>query len=138
MRRVSSHLNSPARADGRLERALNSGPPDDMAPASLHGSIMDALRTSPASQPMVAGGRAALRLLAALALALPLVFVWSAVRSRRPDVRAPLGTAVAALQVGQEAPQIAAAVALRPLADEMGRLNQDLDETTRFVLASIP
>ena len=139
MNGLVKHSNLPAGTGDPLDQALNAGAPNDVTPTTLHGAIMQAVKAGPVAAPMFPGRRPGLRLAAPLALALVVVSLWWVAHPRQPNSRASLTAAVEALQFTQEAaPESVAAAALRPLADEMGRLNQDLDNTAKFLLASIP
>ncbi len=121
-----------------VEQALCGPAPHDQAPASLHASIMQAVRASRETALPVTRRRVGLWATAPVAVAVVLLCVWFAGDSRRDNSKASLSAAVAALQLGQEAPHNAAAAALRPLNDELGRIGRDLDSTAQFLLASIP
>jgi hypothetical protein len=124
-----------------LDRELRRTVPEPDAPASLHRSIMAAVRASgapAATRPMPA----AVRWLPAPALlAVGLLVSWFVLhRPAAPPVSgAPgLDAAAAALVTGGQIAQAAPAAVVAPLSDELERLNKDLQNTAQFLLASVP
>jgi len=140
-------LSRPAELSGleqemmALDRDLRQTAPTAEAPASLHRSIMQAVR---ASQRPAAAQRqpSALRWLPApvLAVMLLLVAVWalhSPVR-QPPANKQTLAAATTALQVGDQMVRAMPSAVVAPLSDELERITRDLDNTAQFLLASLP
>jgi hypothetical protein len=124
-----------------LDRALKETAPKVEAPASLHRSIMQAVRA--ADRPAAAQSQPTLlRWLPAPVLAVMLVL--AAVWALRSPVRTPgqnaksLAAAGTALQLGDQMVRTMPAAMVAPLSDELDRLNRDLDKTAQFLLASLP
>ncbi len=124
-----------------LDRALKETAPKAQAPVSLHGSIMQAVRT--AQRPAVSARQPILlRWLPAPALALMLVMatlwvMYRPVRTPSQDAQT-LATATSPLHLGNEMVQTMPSAMVAPLSDELARLNQDLDKTAQFLLATLP
>jgi hypothetical protein len=125
-----------------FEQALKETAPKLSAPPSLHGSIMRAVRAAerPAAAPQ---GLSFLKWLPAPALvALALLVAWhvqrGAVRPPVPASQQPLAAATTALEMGGRMAQAMPSAVVAPLAAELERLNQDLNNTARFLLASLP
>jgi hypothetical protein len=124
-----------------LDRTLKQARPEREAPPGLHRSIMQAVRA--AERPQAApSGLAWLRWLAAPVVAtVVLVVIWEAQRGPVvPPTQGPqsLAAATTALEIsGQLAQRVPSAV-VAPLSDELTRVNQDLDNTAQFILASLP
>jgi hypothetical protein len=124
-----------------VDRALKQCPPKPQAPPGLHGSIMQAVRAveRPAAAP---AGLAFLRWAAVpVAAALALVAVWLAMRGpAAPPSQATqsLAAATTALEMSGQLAQTMPSAVVAPLSDELARLNQDLDNTAQFILASLP
>lgn len=124
-----------------LDRALKETAPKLKAPPSLHGSIMRAVRA--AERPVAAPqGLTFLKWLPAPALvALVLLVAWHVQRGQvRPPAPDPqsLAAATAALEMGGQMAQAMPSAVVAPLAAELERLNQDLNNTAQFLLASLP
>jgi len=122
--------------------ALRSSPPELKTPAGLHSSIMSAVRSEAGAQPSP-GILPWLRWLAApAATALALAFLWHF--ALRPDPEPPRGTtaslaaAAAALELPHAIARDVPAEMLAPLSDELNRVNQDLNRTKEFLIASLP
>jgi hypothetical protein len=124
-----------------LDRALRETAPRAEAPASLHHSIMQAVRS--ASRPAPAQRQpTVLRWLpapvfAALVFAVALWALHSPVPTPVPEAQ-PLAAATTALQLGNQVVQTMPSAVVSPLSDELDRLNRDLDKTAQFLLASLP
>jgi hypothetical protein len=76
-----------------------------------------------------------------VAALLALMVVWHAARgpARLPVQDAqPLAVATTALQVSGEMARAVPSAVVSPLADELKKLNLDLDNTAQFLLASLP
>jgi hypothetical protein len=124
-----------------VDRALKQCPPKPEAPAGLHRSIMHAVRTAerPAAAP---AGLAFLRWAPVpLAAALALVAVWLALRGPAAlptQATQSLAGATTALEMSGQLAQTVPSAVVAPLSEELARLNQDLDYTAQFILASLP
>ena len=124
-----------------LDALLREAPPRAQVPASLHSSIMQAVRA--ANHPAAAPRRPELlRWLAAPALA-AIILIGAVLVLHRP-AQAPehnaqsLAAATTALQLGNQMVRSGPIAVVAPLSNELDRLNQDLDNTARFLLASLP
>jgi hypothetical protein len=124
-----------------VDRALKQCPPKPQAHPGLHRSIMQAVRAAerPAAAP---AGLVFLRWAAAPVVAvLALVAVWLALRGPAvPPTQATQSLAAArtALEMSGQLAQTMPSAVVAPLSDELARLNQDLDNTAQFILASLP
>ena len=124
-----------------LDWALNETAPKLHAPPSLHRSIMRAVQAAerPAAAPR---GLSFLRWLPAPALvALALLVAWNSQRGpARPPTRnsQSLVAATSALEMGGQMAQTLPSAVVAPLADELEKVHQDLDNTAKFLLASLP
>jgi hypothetical protein len=137
----SNELRAFGQEMAALDRALKDASPKPRAPASLHGSIMRAVQ---AGQPPAVAQRplALLRWLTApAAVAIALLLIWQA--QRHPARPAPtatqsLATAASALDMSRQMTRVVPSAVLGPLSEELERLNRDLDNTAKFLLASLP
>jgi hypothetical protein len=124
-----------------LDRALKETAPRAEAPASLHQSIMQAVRAAnrPAAAPRQPN---ILRWVPVPVFAVMLVIgvLWVMQSPVRPPVQTaqPLAAATTALQLGNQVVRTMPTAVVAPLSDELARLNQDLDKTAQFLLASLP
>jgi hypothetical protein len=124
-----------------LDHALKMTAPEPQAPDWLHRSIMRAVQV--AERPAEAQPRlGVLCRLAAPALALvALLAAWQAVRGPvRPTMQATqsLTAAAGALEMSGQMTRLVPSAVVAPLSEELGRLNCDLDNTAKFLLASLP
>jgi len=132
-----------------LDTTLRSGRPESKPPPGLRSAILDEVRAHRNGSRQRAEGRPwslGLRWLPAPAFAaLTLLTVWWAVH--RPSLPAvhpahsnptPLIAVGAALHVGEDTTRTLPPAVVAPLADELGRVNLDLENTARFLLASLP
>ncbi len=122
-----------------LDRALKETAPKLQAPPSLHRSIMRAVRA--AERPSVSPGWSFLKWLPAPALVALALLAWHAQRgpaSRSAPSPQSLAAAATALAIGGQMAQAMPAAVVAPLADELARLNRDLNNTAQFLLASLP
>jgi hypothetical protein len=124
-----------------LDRALKETAPRAEAPASLHGSIMQAVRAAdrPAAVPRQA---TVLRwvpvpVFAAMLLLVALWVLHTPVRTPVQNAQ-PIAAATSALQLGDQMVRTMPSAVVSPLSDELERLNRDLDKTAKFLLASLP
>ena len=124
-----------------LDRALKETAPRAQAPASLHRSIMQAVRAAerPAPAAHVFGF---LKWLPAPALvAVALLVAWHVqrgpVRPPAPD-RQSLATATSALEMGGQMAQSMPSAVVAPLAAELEKVSQDVGNTAQFLMASLP
>jgi hypothetical protein len=124
-----------------LDRALKETAPKLQAPPSLHRSIMQAVRATE-QRPSVSAGFSFLKWLPAPALVtLALLVAWYAQRGPvRPPAPNPqsLAAAITALKMGGQMAQSMPSAVVAPLADELARVNRDLNNTAQFLLASLP
>jgi len=105
-------------------------------PPALHHSIMRSVRASIRPE---AQGRFPnlLRWLPAPTLAAIALVVGLAV-FHRSHSQQPLPPAATVLEAGHEIAQAVPGAVMTPLTEEWRKLNQDLDNTARFLLASLP
>jgi hypothetical protein len=78
---------------------------------------------------------------APLVAAVVLVVIWQGLRGPiAPPSKGTqsLAAATTALEMGGQLAQAAPSAVVAPLSDELARLNRDLDNTARFILASLP
>jgi hypothetical protein len=128
-----------------LDQTLKNRLPKPAPAGSLHDSIMCAVRGAP--RPAAGEERAGWpRWIPVSSLALlALLAVFVAIRlATRPDVRVQpagsqtLAAAGSALELGGSLMRQAPAAAMSPLSDEMQKLDRDLEDTERFLLATLP
>jgi len=125
-----------------LDRALKRTAPRPEAPASLHGSIMRTVQAARQPVPAERGARDVLRWLGVPAgAALVLVAAWYVARG---PVKLParetqsLAAATAALEMGGQMARTVPSAVVTPLADELEKVNRDLNYTAQFILANLP
>jgi hypothetical protein len=128
-----------------LEHALKSQLPKPETSASLHASIMRAVRAS--KRPAPAENRPAWpRWVPVPSLALlAMLGVWLVVQSSthpvarvQPANTQTLASTSSALELGGSLMSQAPAAAMSPLNDEMERLGRDLADAKKFILSSVP
>ena len=121
-----------------VEQFLRRSVPQTGMPPGLHGSIMRAVQTS--GPPLPAERKASLGswvpVLAVVAL-IGTVWAWHLGLRPAPTPSA-FERAGTALATSREMARAVPATALAPLNEEWRRLNQDLDNTAQFLLASLP
>ena len=139
---VSTGLRGFAREMTALHCALKQNVPRADAPPSLHSSIMSAVRA--AERPAVGSKRepAWLRWVPwSVATVLAVIAVWyvalGPARVVGKEVQS-LAVARTALEMGGQVTRAVPAAVVTPLADELARVNRDLDSTAQFLLASLP
>jgi hypothetical protein len=126
-----------------IDEALRQSPPQTKTPAGLHSSIMHAVR-SEAEEPRQRQIVPWLRWLGAPAVtALVLAGVWLVIRPTvgpqpQPAPKVFLGAPKVALELSRQIARDVPAGMLAPLSEEMDRVNQDLDRTKQFLIASLP
>jgi hypothetical protein len=128
-----------------LDQTLKSQLPRPEAPASLHASIMRAVRAARYA-PVAENQPRWLRWIPVSSLVLlALLGVVATVHfSRNPGARLQpadshtLSAAVSALEAGGSLARQAPAAAISPLSDEMERLDRDLANAEQFLSASLP
>ena len=139
---VSTELHGFAQEMTALDRALKQTVPKPDAPPSLHSAIMRAVRA--AERPAVESERELnfLRWVPwSVAAVVAVIAVWYV--SHGPE-RLPardaqsLAVATTALEMGGQVARGAPAAVVNPLADELAKVNRDLDSTAQFLLASLP
>ena len=128
-----------------LERSLQETPPAaPEPPRGLHRAIMRAVEAgateaAPAREPVLGRWLTASAMAALILLAVLWVFRQEPVSSTHSALqRNGLAPAAAALELGQQVTQRMPAEMVAPLSEEWQRLNQDLDRTKQFLLASLP
>lgn len=141
-RSVSAELRGFEQDMTALDRELKQSVPKRQAPRSLHGSIMRAVRA--AERPAAESGRELtfLRWLPwSVVAVLVVMVVWYAAPgpARLPTRDAQsLAVATTALEMGGQVARAVPSAVVSPLADELARVNQDLNSTAQFLLASLP
>jgi hypothetical protein len=142
--------NSSKKAIPALDHALLNSRPEIRMPSGLHSAIMDEIRASRIVQRPPQRDRSswlmALRWLPASAVAsLALLALWwtvhhgSSVPSPQPSPNQdPVLALGSALNIGYYAPRTLTPAVVAPLSDELGRVNLDLENTARFLIASLP
>jgi len=127
-----------------LHGALRKAQPQKDPPPWLHGWIMRGVRQSaiPRKQP---AWPARLAWVGGAAVALSLTLLcWTIFTSRRPQPAeqnadaASLEAAAGALQLGNDMAHVAPVTLVAPLSNEMVQLNNDLNKTAEFLMASLP
>jgi hypothetical protein len=122
-----------------LEQELKSQLPRPQASASLHASIMRAVRAS--NRAAAAENRplwprwipvSGVALLSILAVCLAVLFASHPAARRQPAV------ASSALELGGTLMRQAPEAAISPLNDEMQKLDHDLSNVKEFLMASLP
>jgi len=128
-----------------LDRALRSQLPKPEASASLHASIMGAVRAArraPAAESQPGWPRwipvSGLALLVVLGVSLAIRFSPNAGSQAGPADSHTFAAAGSALELGGSLMREAPAAAISPLSDEMARLDRDLASTEQFLLATLP
>ena len=124
-----------------LDHALRQTAPKPEAPASLHYSIMQAVRT--ADRPAAATREPSILRwapLPVLGVTVLLAACWFLYIPGRQSAHPPqsLAAATAALELGGQITRTVPSAVVAPLSDELERLNRDLDSTAQFLLASLP
>jgi hypothetical protein len=121
-----------------LDEALRGSVPASEMPPALHASIMDAVRLAgPPAPPMRKQSIARWLLAPAVALLVCAVWAWH-FGSRPAAPHIAFERAGSALATSREMARAVPGAALAPLTQEWQRLNQDLDNTTQFLLAALP
>ena len=141
----SEELRHFAENAAALHQALKNSQPEPTVSASLHTSIMRAVRTAESS-PVFSWQDSWPRLIAAPTLALlVLLGVAAAIHFSRPpgagsghSESSSLAAASSALDLGGKLVREMPDAALSPLSEEMQRLNLDLASAQKFLLASLP
>jgi ferric-dicitrate binding protein FerR (iron transport regulator) len=118
-----------------LGRSLRRPP---LADASMHDSIMRAVRAAAREQqPRRVPGVAWLAVSASVA-ALVVVCLWIGIhRSAQPGGQSLNGAAMV-LEMGERMPDTMPALVMAPLSDEWARVDHDLQNTKQVLLASFP
>ena len=116
-----------------LDSALRGGPPAPETPPGLHASIMAAIRRSesPARPAWLSRYRWA------IAACLLLSAWWAGTHLLHPRLSPSPFTAPASKQFNRQMATLPSTV-LSPLSHEWEALNLDLQQTARFLLASVP
>jgi hypothetical protein len=139
---VSGKMSDFNREMAALDCVLKRTAPRPQAPPSLHDSIMRSVRA--AERPAADGRREwiFLRWLPVpVAMVITLAVIWPQAQDtvRLPSKSAqPLAVANTALRVGGEMARAVPSAVVAPLTDELQKLNQDLNNTAQFLLASLP
>jgi hypothetical protein len=124
-----------------LDAVLKQTPPRVEAPASLHSSIMQAVRaargSAPAHRPVTVQRWLPVPVLALLVLLFSVWVIHSPVRKPVQGAKS-LVAASAALNLGDEMVRSMPPAMVAPLSEELTRLNRDLGKTAQFLFASLP
>lgn len=139
---VSDELRGFEQEMAALDGALKQTAPRSQAPPSLHGSIMRAVRAAEHPGAEARRGLTFLRWLPVPVVALlALLVVWHVARG---PVRVPvqdtqsLTVATTALEMGGQMARAVPSAVVSPLAEELEKVNRDLDSTAQFILANLP
>jgi hypothetical protein len=131
-----------AQRTAALDRALRLPPAVVAADASLHHSIMRAIRANAAES---APGRVPIRIgLASALAALAVIGIWLAARPPTqslpvaPSDAQRLAAAQMVLDMGREVSRSVPAAVVAPLSNEWACVDHDIRDTTRFILAALP
>jgi hypothetical protein len=138
----NTHLREFEENTNAVEHALRNARTEETAPPFLAGSIMRAVKES--GRP--AAGKAhtwaaAFRVSGALGTALVALAVamWlTGTRPVRPETPNVMASTSSALQLGDTLTHSLPLATVTPLNDELSRLNLDLTNTARFLLANVP
>ncbi len=125
-----------------VNRALKREKVSQDVPAGLHGSIMRAVAQSgqDAPEPRILMPR----WLPAMGVAMMLVFalLWGLRLNHQSSQRAAsvetLAAATEALNISKEFARTIPAKVVAPVSGELAKINQDVDATAKFLVASIP
>ncbi len=125
-----------------VNRALKREKVSQDVPAGLHGSIMRAVAQSgqdaPEARILMPGW------LPAIGVAMMLVFalLWGLRLNHQSSQRAAsvetLAAATEALNISKEFARTIPAKVVAPVSGELAKINQDVDATAKFLVASIP
>ncbi len=139
---VSTGLRGFAQKMTALDRALKQTVPRPEAPPSLHSSIMSAVRAAECRAVESGRERTVLRWLpwsiAAVAVVIALGYVSHDPEHLPARDAQSLAVATTALEMGGRVARAAPAAVVTPLADELAKVNRDLNSTAQFLLASLP
>lgn len=125
-----------------VDRMLRRHKPGIQSPAGLHGSIMRAVsqaRHAEAQPRMVMP-----RWMPAMGFAVMLVFaaLWGLRLHERSELKTAgadtLALATQALEMSREFAQTLPAKVMEPVSGELKKINEDVDNTAKYLLASIP
>ena len=139
---VSAELRGFEQDMTELDRALKQTVPKPDVLPSLHSSIMRAVRV--AERPAAESGRelTLLRWLPASVIAgLVVLVAWHVAHgpARLPTQDAQsIAVATTALEMGGQVALAVPSAVVTPLSDELEKVNQDLNNTAQFLLASLP
>jgi hypothetical protein len=139
---VSDELRSFEQEMTVLDRTLKQTAPKPRVPPTLHASIMRAVRATELPLPQARPELSWLRWLPMSAVAvLAVLVVWYVARSPLPsraqDTQS-LAAATTALDLSGQVARAVPSAVVAPLADELDKVNRDLDNTAQFILASLP
>jgi hypothetical protein len=124
-----------ARRTESLGRALRKPP---LAEASMHDSIMRAVRAAARQeQPRRAPWAAWVAAPASIA-AVAVVCVWMGYHRSAPAGGRSLDGAVMVLEMSEKMPNAMPSLVMSPLSEELARVDHDLQNTTQVLLASFP
>ena len=137
----SADLREFEQSTNAVDLALRTARPQEVTPPFLAGSIMRAVKESGRPVGKAPAWVAALRLSGAFGTALvALAFaMWlTGTRPVHPETANVLASTSSALQLGDTVTHTLPLVTVTPLNDELSRLNVDLTNTARFLLANVP
>ncbi|HLX69810.1 MAG TPA: hypothetical protein VKV04_09310 [Verrucomicrobiae bacterium] len=137
----SSELRKFEENTNALEHALRAARPEEVTPPFLGSSIMRAVKESGRPMGKAHVWTAALRVSGAFGTALvALTFaIWlTGTRPVRPDAPNVMASTSSAFQLGDTVTHTLPLATVTPLNDELSRLNLDLTNTARFLLANVP
>ena len=122
-----------------LERSLRLKPNQPSVPADLHNSIMVGIRNlgTKLQRQEIPGWVRWFRWVPAPVLAACVIAGLLYYRSNIPPEPTPTSIALTTLELGETMAQTLPA-AMEPLSQELERVQQDLDQTAKFLAASLP
>jgi hypothetical protein len=118
-----------------LGRFLRKPP---LAEASMHDSIMRAVRAAARQEQPRRAPALAWWLGSASAAALAVVCFWMGTHRSAPPGGKSLDGAVMVLEMGEQMPKTMPSLVMAPLSDEWARVDHQLQNTTDVLLASFP
>lgn len=145
---MKSPFAKPRNSDELLESALREPPPKREFPATLHNSIMRAVRAVHREERKEVSSFATLQRFAKISwlpvtgiAGLVLLGVLISIHNRPEQTTSDpqtLSQISAAFSASQEIVDALPSVTVGPLSDELDKVNQDLDRTAKFLLATLP
>ena len=131
--------------DKSLEFALRDSAPVAEFPSGLHDSIMRAVKNARCKEGSAISGFDVMRRFVQVRWlpitglnALVIVGIWLIVQNRTEHVVSPLPEISTAFTASQKVVDALPSVTVGALSDELDKVNQDLNRTADFLLATLP